>query len=118
MFLNNFEFGIWNLLLLQFVGLCCWRNCTCEMFESVFKSLLNYERNGNASGRIDRAQGLLTALPATRNSFITWMLDMHFDYTIMYRSSCRFARKQISRADRAVVDSFCKGIIAGWVVGR
>jgi hypothetical protein len=31
-----------------------------------------------------RYKGLLTALPATRNSFITWMLDMHFDYTIMY----------------------------------
>ncbi len=35
-------------------------------------------------GYMAGAVGLLTALPATRNSLLCWLLDMHFDATIMY----------------------------------
>lgn len=35
-------------------------------------------------GHVSGAVGLLTALPATRNSLLCWLLDMHFDATIMY----------------------------------
>jgi hypothetical protein len=38
----------------------------------------------DSMGHVAGAVGLLTALPATRNSLLCWLLDMHFDATIMY----------------------------------